>query len=542
MELLVECLKEMSEEQLISILPNGSAEFIANVLDSDLFQKERIAKAVALSNASRFVTDKSMREDLINTVSPDILKKIFPSFDDPKRPIGTEHYKHAIEWTSDPENQLTFAERLGILDDLISIQSIDTNLNSIHRVSPNYKLYPYQKKISDKALSQLTTEKRVLIHLPTGAGKTRTAMNIAVEHLRESPVNLVLWLADREELCQQAFDEFSKAWGFCGVRDATIYSFYSSSNESLGGIDSGFIVAGLHTLNSIREKDSRKLQLLYEKLRENVTLVIFDEAHKAIANTYKAVTEDFINSEKFNARLIGLTATPGRTFGCESIDNDNYRLAEFFHFNKISMVVSGFLSPIDYLVSNGYLAKANFISLNYLHSKVTGYNLQGEGMRSTFQALADNQSRNKVLLETIKKEAESGKQIIVFACSVAHAQHLSTALNCLGITSASIDSKFDTTESRRLKISQYKKGDIQVLTNFNVLTAGFDAPQTSVTVIAKPTNSLVEYLQMAGRGMRGKQSGGNKECWIYNVHDDIPEFQNINLAFEHWNQMWSEVG
>ncbi len=47
---------------------------------------------------------------------------------------------------------------------------------------------------------------------------------------------------------------------------------------------------------------------------------------------------------------------------------------------------------------------------------------------------------------------------------------------------------------------------------------------------------------MAGRAMRGKQSGGNKECWIYNVHDDIPEFQNINLAFEHWNQMWSEVG
>ncbi|USD59486.1 DEAD/DEAH box helicase [Vibrio sp. SCSIO 43140] len=542
MELLVECLKEMSEEQLISMLPPGSAEFVDGLIDSETFLRDKIVNAVALSSASRFVTEKVMREELINTLSPKMLKKIFPSYDNPKREIGSEHYKHAIEWTNTPENQLLFAEKLGILDELIAMQSTNTKVRSICRISPKYKMYPYQKKISDKALSQLKTEKRLLIHLPTGAGKTRTAMNIAVEHLRCSPNNLVLWLADREELCQQAFDEFGNAWRLCGVRDTTVYGFYSSSSESLGGIDSGFIVAGLHTLNSIRDKDSRKLQLLYEELRKKVTLVIFDEAHKAIANTYQAVTEDFVESDKFNARLIGLTATPGRTFGCESIESENYKLAKFFHFNKISMAVSGFVSPIDYLVSNGYLAKANFVSLNYLHSKVTGYNLQGEGARSTFQALADNQSRNKVLLETIKKEADSGKQVIVFACSVSHAQHLSTALNCLGITSASIDSKLDTSESRRFKISQYKKGDIQVLTNFNVLTAGFDAPQTSVTVIAKPTNSLVEYLQMAGRAMRGTKSGGNKECWIYNVHDDIPEFQSINLAFEHWDQMWAEVG
>lgn len=540
MNLLVECLKEMSEEQLGSLLPKGAASFINDLLGTDAFPRESIAKAIVRTRACEFITEKRLRDELLNTVSPATLVKIFPTFALSENPIGVAHYKHAINWAGKPENFLMLAQILGVAEQFISSQSIDTSLTSIASVSPKYKLYPYQKNISDKVLLKLKEESRLLVHLPTGAGKTRTAMNIAVEHLRESPKNLVLWLADREELCQQAFNEFYKAWEFCGVRDTTLYGFYSSSSESLGGIDNGFIVAGLHTLNSIRLKNSRNLELLYEKLREKVTLVIFDEAHKAVASTYRSITEDFINSDKFNAKLVGLTATPGRKFGCDSLDSENYLLASFFNFNKISMVVSGYISPIDYLVEKGYLAKANFTSLSYLHSDVTGYELQGEKKNDTFKALASNQLRNKALLNIIKKEADLGKQIIVFACSVNHAQYLSVALNCMGVASASIDSKLDTIGSRRLKISQYKKGEIQVLTNFNVLTAGFDAPRTSVTIIAKPTNSLVEYLQMAGRAMRGVQSGGNKECWIYNVNDDIPEFQSINLAFEHWDQMWAE--
>ena len=107
-----------------------------------------------------------------------------------------------------------------------------------------------------------------------------------------------------------------------------------------------------------------------------------------------------------------------------------------------------------------------------------------------------------------------------------------------GISAASVDSKNDSNLSRRAKIRQYKDGELQVLVNYNVLTAGFDAPKTSVALIAKPMSSLVQYLQMAGRAMRGFKSGGNKECRIYTVMDDIPEFQSVNLAFEYWNDMW----
>ena len=52
-------------------------------------------------------------------------------------------------------------------------------------------------------------------------------------------------------------------------------------------------------------------------------------------------------------------------------------------------------------------------------------------------------------------------------------------------------------------------------------------------------NSLVQYLQMAGRAMRGAKSGGNKECYIYTVMDDIPEFQSVTKAFNYWNEMWA---
>ena len=72
-----------------------------------------------------------------------------------------------------------------------------------------------------------------------------------------------------------------------------------------------------------------------------------------------------------------------------------------------------------------------------------------------------------------------------------------------GIKAFSLDSKYDDPISRRFKISEYSSGKVKVLINYNILTAGFDAPVTNVAIIARPTDSLVQYSQMAGRAMRG---------------------------------------
>ena len=80
-----------------------------------------------------------------------------------------------------------------------------------------------------------------------------------------------------------------------------------------------------------------------------------------------------------------------------------------------------------------------------------------------------------------------------------------------------------------------------VLCNFGVLTTGFDAPNTSATVIARPTRSLVLYSQMVGRATRGPKAGGNKECEISTVIDiDLPGFGDMADAFTNWEDVWSE--
>jgi superfamily II DNA or RNA helicase len=79
----------------------------------------------------------------------------------------------------------------------------------------------------------------------------------------------------------------------------------------------------------------------------------------------------------------------------------------------------------------------------------------------------------------------------------------------------------------------------RVLVNYGVLTTGFDAPQTSAVVIARPTRSLVLYSQMVGRGIRGPKAGGNKKAVVVTVVDpSVPAFGSIAAAFTHWEDLW----
>lgn len=545
--MLSEILNNFSTDELKRFLSKDALEFALqfteeeSVDDNDsVYSKSDIIKIIVNTSKADFVYDERLRTKLIERLSKQQLLDLFPEFSNNENGIHHIHYDAVISWTnSTPRN---FAKKLGLADlfDARIEQETTNKLESISRVEPNFALYPYQFEISKQTfLSFRDGIKRALIHLPTGAGKTRTAMNIACEHLRASKKNVVLWLADREELCTQAYIEFKKAWGSLGNYSTSLYGFYSGSAESLGGIDSGFVVAGLQKFLTLRENNSPQLKLLYKELAESVTMVIFDEAHKSVAPRYKDVIEDFVTTDGFDALLIGLTATPGRSYSEFGLTEEDALLANFFFNNKITMRVPGYLSPIDYLVEQGYLANANFKSLNYANSAITAFELKDSNTNQTMKALAENRDRNKVILDVIKGECLKGAKIIVFACSVSHSINLATALAYHGINAASVDSSNDSLESRRAKINRYKNGDLQVLVNFNVLTAGFDAPKTNVTVIAKPMNSLVQYLQMAGRAMRGPKSGGNEECYIYTVMDDIPEFQSVTKAFNYWNEMWA---
>lgn len=539
---------------IFEILNNYSLGELAEIIGTEIIEGyekiigESVAKADLVSAVSalygfELLSQKQQRETLIERMSEAQVQKLIESFrkeNQIKIPVadGRDAYKLlsmiADRWTS------SFILLFGFENILESQIESDNEVRGIFTIESSYPMYSYQRDMVNKigSLMRLSKDRRCLLHLPTGAGKTRTAMNIASEHLRTREDGLVLWLADTSELCAQASDEFLRAWKSLGNRSLKLYSFYSDTNISLGGVESGFLVAGLQKLKAA--SDSEEYKILYQQLRKYVTLIIFDEAHKVIAPTYSNIVSDMINTER-DTILLGLSATPGRKL--ENDSDEDEKLTQFFEGKKVTMQIAGYESPIKYLVDNQYLAKANFINIEYDGSKIQLAKDFFSQKRSgeIRKALSEDECRNIRLLKVIGDEHERGSSIIVFACSVEHSRILASFLAFKGIKAHSLDSKYDNTETRRKKISDYIKGDVRVLVNFNILTAGFDAPRTSVVVIARPTDSLVQYSQMAGRAMRGVKSGGNLECKIYTVRDDIPAFRSVIQAFTHWDRLWSEA-
>ena len=222
-------------------------------------------------------------------------------------------------------------------------------------VQPAYGLHPYQRQVLNDALSKLEEGlRRTVIHMPTGAGKTRVACHMASKMLRQTGEggNLVVWLASTEELCAQAADDLVQAWTHLGDRPARIYRFWGSHEiADLNRPDTGFLVAGMQKLYAAANKDVR----LMRDIAENVAGVIFDEAHQAVARTYEYLTEQLAT---YQPPLLGLTATPGRTAGLD--DDSDYKLAEMFGNSKVTIDPRGYGNPVTYLIRQEFLADPRF--------------------------------------------------------------------------------------------------------------------------------------------------------------------------------------
>ncbi len=229
---------------------------------------------------------------------------------------------------------------------------------SLEKTDPKYSLFPHQRHAAKQIKQYIQQEPwRVLLHMPTGAGKTRTAMNIIADHLRSHEPTLVIWLAYSEELCEQAFAEFQKAWEYLGDRQLSVYRFWGARDLDLDEVRDGMVVAGL---TKVYNAAKRSIQFI-NQLGSRSSLVIIDEAHQAIAQTYRLVLDALVIPYPETA-LLGLTATPGRTWSDISADA---KLAKFFAKRKVTLSIPGYENPIDYLVAEGYLAKAEYRSLLY---------------------------------------------------------------------------------------------------------------------------------------------------------------------------------
>ena len=407
-------------------------------------------------------------------------------------------------------------------------------------VVPQYRLFPYQRSVVKRATEILhRMPARVLLHMPTGSGKTRTAMNLIAEHLRSRENGLVVWLAYSEELCEQAAGEFEAAWGVLGNRDVPMHRYWGVYEFGTQQPDDGLAICGLAKVHARGKRDGHFIQ----NLAMHCDLLVFDEAHQALAPTYNSILGD-ITALRPECKVIGLTATPGRSWSDIAEDQ---ALAEVFHSRKIEMEAPpGFANPLEYLIQEGYLARPSFRSLFYTGaSKLTDRDLDEVANeldipKSVLETLAADDVLNLKILAEVELLATRHHRIIVFAATTDHSDVLGAVMRSRGIDAFSITSKTEK-GARQARISSFKDNapGVKVLCNFGILTTGFDAPKTSAVVIARPTKSLVLYSQMIGRAMRGVASKGNKACEIVSIVDSrFPGFRDIVEAFSNWNDVW----
>ncbi len=404
-----------------------------------------------------------------------------------------------------------------------------------------YGLFDYQREVALNTLSILENfPNKALLHMPTGGGKTRTAMHIIARHMQKYGPTLVCWLANSAELLEQAADDFEKSWAVLGDRPLNIYRFWGEHSLDLCDCQNGILIAGFLKMYFAYQRDQNLLMILGDR----ASLTIVDEAHQAIAPTYRSVIEGLYTKKPKNA-LLGLSATPGRTWA--DIQEDE-KLSDFFGNQKITISVEDYDDPVSFLISEGYLAQPIFKRINcsssYNLSKDEKQNLKSadDFTKEVIERVAEDQDRNYQIIIGIEELLTRHKRIIVFGASVEHANMIAGVLVSRGWDAQVITA--ETPSARRDRIIQRYKSDTanpMILCNYGVLTTGFDAPRTSAAMIARPTKSLVLFSQMVGRAIRGPRAGGNKTAEIITVIDtSLSGFGSVEEAFHNWEDVWNE--
>lgn len=412
-------------------------------------------------------------------------------------------------------------------------------------------LHDFQKEVLEGIRGLLatgTTRRRAVVSLPTGGGKTRVTVEAAVRLVLgpEGQTRSVLWIAQTDELCEQAVQAFRQVWQNVGARrtELRIVRLWGG-NPNPAQQDQGkpvVVVASIQTLNSRFGIDS----LAWIR---RPGLVVVDECHHAVTPSYTnllrwldADSQRSGDSATEEPPILGLSATPFR-----SDDDETRRLARrfdgrWFPENQEALY--------DRLRSQGVLAQPVYEELesgaSLLPEEIEGLSrlpASWEGLdfenllEAINQRLAGDTQRNERLTQYV---VDSGQQsVIFFTNSVAHAQEMSLRLNLAGVPAAAISGATPSV-ARRHFLDRFQRGELRVLCNHSVLTTGFDAPKTDMILIARQVFSPVPYMQMVGRGLRGEKNGGTSICRIVTVLDNLGRFQErhpYHYCREHYGAL-----
>ncbi|MFJ2215015.1 DEAD/DEAH box helicase [Streptomyces sp. NPDC101062] len=447
----------------------------------------------------------------------------------PTRPCD---FLEALPWSLEQRRAL-----LGFLG-LVVDRAPEVPVTSRSFTTPQYGMFPHQRLAAGRAQRKLYSgERRVVLHLPTGVGKTRTAMNIICDHLRRHEPTGVVWLARGRELLEQAAVEFEQAWAVLGNREVAVTRMWGDSPTDLDAVEDGIVILGLDKASAAANADPTFL----DRLGLHTTLTTFDEAHQAIAPTYRRVVEAL--TLRSDSSLLGLTATPGRTWADIAEDE---RLSDFFARQKVMLEIDGHDNPVTALIEQGYLARPAFRTVAADSGMLLSSRDQ-QALAASFDIpdalmarLANNVQWNLQVVRTVLDLSEHHRRILLFAASVEHSRLLVAILSVLGLDADQVTAE-SSARQRDRAIARFKGPGTRpmILSNYGVLTTGFDAPAASAAVIARPTQSLVLYSQMVGRVIRGPKAGGTTTCDIVTVIDpELPGFGDVTEAFINWEDVW----
>ena len=410
------------------------------------------------------------------------------------------------------------------------------------------ELHDYQKVIVTKVRDMFHNghldgaKRRGMISMPTGSGKTRVAVQAIVQAMcRDEFKGGVLWVADRDELCEQAVEAWRQVWSSTGAHASRLRVSRMWSGQPRPQPTSDFHVV-VATIQTLKAKLSN--QVGEYKFLTAFELVVFDEAHRSIAPTFTSVMGDIGLTRWQRADepfLLGLTATPYRGHD----EEETTRLARRYGGNRLDAGAFASDDPQDVigeLQDECVLARAD-------HKTIEGgvYSLNPKELQKMQFApwlpqevedrIAGDAERTRRIIEAYETHVDPDWPTLIFATSVEHAQTVAALLNVRDIKSRTVCGTTETSTRRRV-VEEFRRREIKALVNYGIFREGFDAPKTRVIIVARPVYSPNLYFQMIGRGLRGVKNGGNDRCLILNVRDNIKNFQQA-LAFSDLDWLWA---
>lgn len=379
-------------------------------------------------------------------------------------------------------------------DKLLSVPKYGDSIKS------NGAPHAYQLRLKHEILSSFNGICwSALVSMPTGAGKTRLANEILVDLFRNKKTYRVLWLVDSKELLNQSLNSFDQLWREKGDSAVSLQRMFGTYKGLDPTAEKVIVYAGFDLITS------RKDNVEIENLLKNSDLVIIDEAHVSGANTYSAVIENYKDlNDKYI--VLGLTATPYRSTG--SLKND---FGSVLTLKDSSDEV--IRSPIDYLISLGYLSSLKFEILQIeVSPSDQGY----------LKAIYEQTLTSMLNLQSVNKRC------VIFAQSRAQAVALNEYLIMNDVKSGLIIGSVKDSKREKL-IEKMKVNALTVLVNHNILSTGLDIPGLESIMILANISSPTLALQTLGRAMRGIKNGGNESNTVFLTPNNYRNLENFDL-------------